>query len=113
MKVIGTTDGAYLAQITEDEIAILLGFRSTYDDGYKTWKARATRSHSNSTLAVGTEVQVREISQFWTSLLWREEEATKAAETLRALASLISTNLPRGIVPPEPPPVIVEVQGET
>jgi hypothetical protein len=101
MKIIGQTGSGFIAEVTEEEIAVALGFRGTYDDAFKAWAEKIKRGGRD--LPVGTVVQVKEISAFWHGLLYREEEAKKAAGTLRALADLITANMPSGIVPPAPP----------
>jgi hypothetical protein len=101
MKIIGQTGSGYIAEVTEDEIAVALGFRSTYDDAYRAWAAKIKLGGRE--LPVGTVVQVKEISAFWQGIQYKEVEAQKAAGTLRALADLITTNMPSGIVLPAPP----------
>lgn len=102
MKIIGHTGGDYLAQLSEDEIAILLGFRGIHGEAYKTWRRAHTRSGMEQLLEAGTTIEVHEIAKFWQAIQWKEDEAKKAAANLRALADLITTNLPSGIVPPAP-----------
>lgn len=101
MKIIGQTGRDYIAQLTEEEIAILLGFPSVHNEGYRTWKRGVARRDDQ--LEAGTDIQVREIAAFWLGIQYREAEATKCAATLRALADLITSNLPSGIVPPAQP----------
>jgi hypothetical protein len=101
MKIIAHQGEDYLATVTQDEIALLLGFHSKYDDAFKAWLRKKTNHQGN--LAVGTDVQVLKIGEFWNSVLHKEAEIGNAAKTMRALADLMTTSLPSGIVPPAPP----------
>lgn len=109
MKIIAHQTEGYLCSVTEAEIATLLGFRSPYDDDFKKWRADKNRGRE-SLLPTGTEITVSAIGDFWRTVLWKEEEAKKGAEAMRALASLITNTLPSGLIVPK---AIVEVHGET
>lgn len=105
MKIVGTAGDDILAQVSHDEIAVLLGFRSRHDEAFQKWmEPRRVFGRSGAPDLFGLEVQVGALGSYWNRVLHHEAEATKAAATLRALADLITTNLPSGILAPPPPP---------
>lgn len=56
MKIIATTKDGYLAEIKGEEIANLLGYDSSYDDGFRT----VVRNQVHEDLA-GFEIEVEKI----------------------------------------------------
>lgn len=95
----------YIVDIPEEEIALMLGFYGERDSGYLSATAGSReRSGYNGAgqLRPGATIQAKRLSEFQRRFTEREAETLKAANTLRALADLITTALPSALVPPEP-----------
>lgn len=102
MKVLGTArKDHYLVEMTEHEIALCAGL-SPYSDQWE--KLNGGKREPQG----GLEIQVQPIAAWHRRILENENSAASAANTLRALADLITTNLPSVIIPP-----VSETKAET
>lgn len=103
MKIIGKAgDDHYLVQISEEEIAISMGFRGVHDDAYKAAKPKPGYNDGGG-LKIGTTVNVKAKADAVNSLAWKERTALEGADALEALAKLLRGAMPsRFFTPPEP-----------
>lgn len=79
MRLIASTKSGYLAEVSETEIANLLGYDSTYDDGYRTLQ----RNYPNENLT-GLEIEVErmyDVAKMLRNL--NTTDIAKARQTLR------------------------------
>lgn len=115
MKIVGhAAGGRYLLEATEDEIAKCVGWTGNYDEGWrKLAQNRRDRSGGNL-LAIGIELNVAPVQDFFRRVHGHEQEAVRLATNLTALAALLTSNLPTSIIPAAPPPAPApEPQPET
>lgn len=79
MKLIATTKTGYLAEVSETEVANLLGYSSTYDDGYRTLQ----RNYPDENLT-GLEIEIErmhDVAKMLRNLT--QTDIAKARQTLR------------------------------
>lgn len=104
MKVIASTGGTFLVEMTDTEIARAAGYPSSYDDKF----VRVTNRYSpRDPLAIGTEIKVAAAYDYHSRVAQHQDAARKSAGTLRALADLLDGSMPDVVIPPaieEPKP---------
>lgn len=111
MKIVGTMDGGYLAQITEDEIAIITGFgRYPHygSDDKKRAYAEATgrkddRFGSSGKIPTNTIIAVRKGVDYAATVHEKIKTARKTAKELRELADLLNSAIPEILIPEDEP----------
>lgn len=94
MKIIGTTVGGFLVQMTEDEIAMAAGFSSSYDNAW-----RLTKRTVHAPPDVGLELNVRAAYDFHSRVLSHEREARSCASMMRGLAEMLENAVPSVVIP--------------
>lgn len=93
MKIIGKVgDGEYIVQISEEEIAICMGFRGRHDDGYKALKPKSWGD--DGSLKTSTVVDVKGKADAVNTMAWKEKTALEGADALEALAKLLRGAMP-------------------
>jgi hypothetical protein len=103
VKIVGTTDGGYLVEASEHELALVAGYKG---HGTPAWRERwGGQSYGSGPVKIpsGSTIDVKAIHSFLRDVEEKEQTARGAAETLRALASLIAGAMPTTIILPEPP----------
>lgn len=99
MKIIANSGGrspSYIIEVSEDDLAMMAGFRGQFDDG---WRALRDRS---GTVPTGSVIPFKANMGRIRSLAHHEAKAKDAADTLRALAGLLDKTLPAVSLPPVP-----------
>ena len=94
MKIIGSTVGGFIVQMTEDEIAKAAGYSSTYDNEWR----KAKRS-DHAPPDVGLELNVRAAYDFHSRVLSHEREARSCASMMRGLAEMLENAVPSVVIP--------------
>jgi hypothetical protein len=104
MKVVGRTDEGYLVQISESEIGICLGLGPypNYGDTTLAWQ-RATGLAENQYIKTGTVIDVRAAHAYLETLRDNQTKARGCADVLRQLADMITSGLPKVVIPPAEP----------
>jgi len=97
MKIIGTTATGFLVDMTEDEIATAMGYRSTYDTAYRKWREGGSTYAGPKFVGrdiplVGTPGRLREIQA-------NEARARDCARVLKALGDMVEASLPSTMIP--------------
>lgn len=102
MKIVGTTSTGFLAQITLDEIGLILGFGpyALYGDTGKAFK-EAVGIDDRRDIKTGTEIKITTGFDYLRKLKENSTKAKVCADTLRQIADLITAGLPEVIVPEE------------
>jgi len=99
MQLIAKADGDLIFKMSEDEAAIIAGFKNTYDRGWE--NLIKPKFYGAKPLPIGTEIQVRPTSDWINRLKQREEAVVELSSTLHNLADQISINLPTVVLLPE------------
>jgi hypothetical protein len=99
MKIVGTTDSGFLAQITLDELGIIMGFGKypLYGDTKTKFKDAAGLDDRHN-IKTGTVVKITTGFDYLEQLKEKQTKAKACASTLRELADLITTNLPEIVI---------------
>ncbi len=101
MKIIAKTDGGYLVETTEHELAQACGFRWDTDKDWRQHTASArNRNEHNQPLAIGGEIQVIPANGYLQQLRDKEATVRVAGKTLRELSELMLGALPTAVIPP-------------
>lgn len=102
MKIVAQVDKDYLCQISETEIAIILGFGTyaTYNEERKKKFFAATGRKDYGLIPSGTEIEVRHGYQYMRDLIENEAKAKICASVLRQLADMVDNAIPTMIIPP-------------
>lgn len=99
MKIIANSGGrspSYIVEVSEDELAVMAGYRGAYDDNMRQLRDR------NGIIPSGSVIPFKaNMERIW-SLAIHESKAQDAADTLRALAGLLDKALPAVSLPPVP-----------
>ena len=94
MRVIGqAAEKTFLVEMTAEEIAIAAGFGSTYSNE---WMKQA----GGRTPSIGTVIKVAASYNYHQRIKEHQDQASSAANTLRALADLIGGAIPDVVIPP-------------
>lgn len=93
MKVIGHTSDGYLAELSKEDMQKLTGKGESYH--------RGERSH-----AVGTILNVPQLSKHIEAMAYTKQQRANAAEALRAAATVIEST-PDAFTAPEPPAAVL------
>lgn len=103
MKIVGNTDAGYLAQISEAEIAIILGFgrHAMYGDTKEPFLKATGRDRESQRIPTNTELEVLKGFDYLAALKEKTISAEKCARSLREIADLITNNLPNVVIPPQ------------
>lgn len=103
MKIIGNTDAGYLAQISETEIGIILGYGRcpTYGESKEPFLSATNRVREDQKIPTNTELDVRKGFDYLAELKEKTISAEKCARSLREIADLITNNLPNVVIPPQ------------
>jgi hypothetical protein len=106
MKIVGRTDDGYLAQISDGEIGICLGFGPypSYGDTKEAWYKATSQDSRNPGIKTGTKIDVYAAHNYLRTLAEKQEQAKVCASVLRQLADMITTGLPAVVIPPQPSP---------
>lgn len=99
MKIVGTTDKGFLAQITLDEIGLITGFGRypLYGDTKEKFKA-AIGFDDRHNIKTGTEIKISTGFDYLATLQENQKKAKACASTLRELADMITTAMPEVVV---------------
>lgn len=100
MKIVGTTDTGFLAQITLDEIGLItgFGFHPLYRDNKSAFR-EAIGLDDRHNIKTGTEIKITTGFDYLRTLADQQTKAKTCAATLRQIADLITTGLPETVVP--------------
>jgi hypothetical protein len=99
MKIVGTTDTGFLAQITLDELGLIMGFgRHPLYNATKDKFKEAIGLDDRHNIKTGTVIKIVEGFDYLTVLKDKQSTAKKCASTLRELADMITTALPEIVI---------------
>lgn len=99
MKVIGYGVESVLLEATPDEVAKVLGFAWFNHPACDTaLRVAGALTPDGRNLKIGATIPVNDIFKRLSDLRSKEDEAKKAAASLRALADLMDGNLPTVVV---------------
>jgi len=87
MKIIGTTVNGFLADITETEIANILGFYAGWEEGFKRWKG-------GERMPINKQFSVETIYKKTRAIRERDEQVKQAIKTFRGLADALEVAWP-------------------
>ncbi len=105
MKIIGTTTGGYLAEISETEIANAMGYGgSHYSDWQAVSKSWRDQGQSHNMIKIGTALNIAGQYDLMGRITRSADDVKKNAEGLQALAKVLIDTAARLIPPPEPAP---------
>ncbi len=98
MKIIGHLPGGYICQIPEDEVAKLCGFTYTISEGFKahleSLGAIEKSYGSSDKIKLGVEIPVSESWERLALIRRYQDDLTKLAGTMHALADLVERSSP-------------------
>jgi hypothetical protein len=94
MKIIGKSDGGFILDATETEIAQIMGFSCNYESGYHNAVKAMSSPSRDDRLFIGAVIPV---SGWWKrveSIRQHNRDLQKTADTMRGLADLIADSWP-------------------
>lgn len=99
MKIVGTTDKGFLAQVTLDEIGLITGYGPypLYGDSKNKFKT-AIGLDDRHNIKTGTEIHVTVGFRHLAELKEKQAKARACALTLRELADMITSGMPDVVV---------------
>lgn len=83
---------------------MIVGWTGRFDEGWKKQTQHRRDRNNSALIAIGVELAVTPVQDFFRRVHGHEQEAVRLAGNLTALANLLTTNLPTSIIPPAPPP---------
>lgn len=94
MKIIGKQNGDFIAVITEYEICCMMGFKSTYEKGWKEYKEKFGETYRENANFEQAEIDISKLHSKVFALREKEDDAKKAIGTLRNLADALEIAWP-------------------
>lgn len=89
MKIIGKTQNGFILDASNDEIALLMGFRRTYDDGFKQLNVGIGTEMNLSKMAATSEflrnVDKEKLTALKQQLGWVIDAVDEAQDTVQAI----------------------------
>lgn len=101
MKIIAQiAGGTFLAEVTETEVANMVGIDSTYGEEWKSLISRCGGNYHQPRLQVGMTFQANQISEWHRNLQYKQKQAKENAGLLRSLADMIEHACPETFLMP-------------
>lgn len=100
MKIVAHVSGRYLVEMDEEEIAVAMGYSSTYGEYRTHTKGLRSGPGHGDPIRIGAVILPVSVHAALRDVLSKEDKIKEAAATLRALAGLMDRGLPSAFIPP-------------
>ena len=102
MKIVGRTDNGYIAQVSETELGIIMGYGRYAEYGKRKDEFKNNLNKDcNGTIKTNTEIRVVSGLDYLQTIREKIKTAQKTAKELRELADMLDNPIPTTIAPVE------------